>query len=508
MRLLVPGFVAFGLSLLVTPAIRAAAVRAGLVDAAFESRKVHAHPVPRLGGLAIAAGFYGAFATALVTGPLRAYLTSEHAGRVCGLAVAGLIAIAVGAIDDVRGLGAAKKLAVDLAVGCVLFAAGFRLEAVAHPFGGVVWLGWLSLPVTALWVAGVANAVNLVDGLDGLAGGVAVAGAVAAFAIGAHVGDPLMLLGALAVGGSVLGFMVYNVKPASIFMGDSGSLFVGTVLAALALAPPPGRAGSPCVIGMAVVLGVPIVDTFLAIARRFARGVPVFSPDREHLHHRLLDAGMSQRNVVLVLWTASALLSMAGVLVARSGGHFAGLAAVVIAACAVALGQLGYFAMPDPALVRRRRDNRARLRSADRVARSIERAASVADVARELSGAAPLLDLDVVRLRKRVRPGALPPSGETGPAHRTGAVFALDPHRADRGALEVRWAGERRGLDRCTELAVERLCASVGVALARLSSDGHGAGARPSMRSPRLPRTMLPPLSATRRGDASERAPP
>lgn len=503
MRLLAPVFVSFGLSLAVTPIIRAAAVRAGLLDTPFESRKVHAHPVPRLGGLAIAAGFYAALAMALSSGPLGDHLMPQHAGRVCGLAVAGLVVTAVGAIDDIRGVRAATKLAVDLAVGCMLFAAGFRLEALALPFGGVLWLGWLSLPATALWVAGVANAVNLLDGLDGLAGGVAVAGAVAAFAIGAHVRDPLMLLGALAIGGGILGFMVYNVNPASIFMGDSGSLFVGTVLAALALAPRPGS-GAPSVIGMAVVLGVPIADTLLAISRRFARGVPVFSGDREHLHHRLLAAGVSHRKAVLVLWTVSGLLAVAGVLVARSGGHYAGLAALVIAGGAVALGQLGYFAIPH-GLIRGRRGNRARLRSADLVARRIEWAASARDVARELSGAAPLLDVGAVRLlRAPPRPGAPPPAAEARPTFPRGAVFAIDPRHWDRGALEVLWAGERRALDRCTELAVERLCASAAVALSRLSRDDAVA-----LRRPEPPRgTRGPPGPADTRVEPAERAPP
>jgi UDP-GlcNAc:undecaprenyl-phosphate GlcNAc-1-phosphate transferase len=503
-RALAPLFVSFGLALLVTPLVRAAAARAGLLDPPCESRKVHTRPVPRLGGLAIGAAFYGALAATLCWGRLGPCLMPQYAGRVCGLAVAGLVIMALGAIDDVQGLGPATKLAVDLAVGCLLFAAGFRLQALAHPFGGALSLGWLSLPATALWVAGVANAVNLVDGLDGLAGGVGVAGAVAAFAIGAHAGDPLMLLGALAILGSVLGFMLYNVEPASIFMGDSGSLFVGTVLAALALSPRPGPSGSACVAGMAVVLGVPIVDTFLAIVRRAVRGVPVFSPDREHLHHRLLDAGMSHRSVVLVLWTASALLSVAGVLVARSGGHYARLTVLLIAAGAVALGRLGYFAIPDLSLVRRRRHNRARLRSADHVAERIERAASVTDVARELSGAAPLLDVGAVRLCPRVGPGAPSRPGEARPTFPRGAAFYVDPRRPERGALEVLWAGERRGLDRCTELAVERLCASVAVALSRLSRDR--ADARPHAGRPRA--AWPADLGATRGGDAQERAPP
>ncbi|HEX8909755.1 MAG TPA: MraY family glycosyltransferase, partial [Anaeromyxobacteraceae bacterium] len=286
------------------------AVGWGAVDEP-RSRKVHQSITPRLGGLGLVLAVLAACAAGLLLARGGWAGAGLWAGDALVLALAGLAVTLLGIYDDLRGARARTKIAVQIAAALLLYAGGFRLERVDLLLGSPLELGPLSLPLTVLWIVGVTNAVNLIDGLDGLAAGIALAASAALFAIASRGGDALVMLVALALMGSLLGFLVYNVHPASVFMGDTGSLFLGTTLAALALRHP-GDTAVPLG-ALAIVFGIPIVDTFGAIARRALRGTPLFCADREHLHHRLLTAGLSQRKAVLVLWLAAALLAAAGV---------------------------------------------------------------------------------------------------------------------------------------------------------------------------------------------------
>ncbi len=465
------------ISLVATPAVRRLAISYGVLDHALSSRKVHGRPVPRMGGLAIVAGIYGSLGIAFLIAPVREALLADG-WRTIGLALAGIAVAALGLFDDLRGADARKKLAVQLTAALFLYTAGFRVTLVENPLGGAdLALGALSLPVTLLWIAGVSNAVNLIDGLDGLAGGVALAAAVALFAIGASIMDLPAMLVAAALAGALLGFLVYNVNPASIFMGDTGSLFLGTVLAALALRPHPYSHHVPLV-AVALALAIPVADTLIAIVRRAARGAPLFHADRGHVHHRLLGLGLSHRQAVLVLWSGSAILAAAGVQLADRRCHRAFLLVAVLVVSGAALRRLGMLRLPDAEMLERRGRNRDRLRTVQTTGKRLRQAAAVGEVQDELVAAAPLLDARAVWLR-RVAAGAdtAPPRPGAGARDVAGqpSRFYLDASRPELGLLEVAWRERGPRPDPDLELAFEILSRHVASTIQRIES-----GAQPA----------------------------
>lgn len=295
--------VALGLAYLLTPAVRRLAFRVGAVDIP-DARKVHRGEMPRLGGLAI----YLAFGAAVLL-----FLREDR--QLLSLLAAGGVVLAVGAADDLRGISPRVKLAGQLLAAIVLVAAGYRVEFLTNPGGGtVIGLGKWAIPFTLFWLVGISNALNLIDGLDGLAAGTAAIAALAMAAVAWSGGQAAAMLAALVLAAAALGFLRHNFYPARIFMGDSGSLFLGFVLAALAI---PGLTKGTTFISLVipvVVLGIPILDTAAAIARRFLGGQPIFQPDRRHLHHRLLDLGLTQRQTVLLIYAVNLVLGGSAVL--------------------------------------------------------------------------------------------------------------------------------------------------------------------------------------------------
>ena len=255
----------------------------------------------------------------------------------------GLVICGLGLLDDVRGTGAGKKFLVQFAVAGALFAAGIRIENLTLPFVGSFALGALSLPFTVLWVVGVINALNLIDGLDGLAAGVAFFGVATTFAIAFLHHDPVMMLFMGALGGAIVGFWAYNFNPASIFMGDTGSMFLGYVLAVGAMRTSQKSSTVVAILVPIVALGLPIADTFLAIVRRVIAGRPIFSADRQHIHHRLLDMGLSHRKAVFTLYGASILLGVVALLLTLANNREATLILVATSLLAyLGLKKLGY----------------------------------------------------------------------------------------------------------------------------------------------------------------------
>jgi len=303
------------IGLVVTPIVRTLAHRLELLDMP-GGRKVHQVPVPRLGGVAMIIAF--GVAIGLAT------LASSDLGAVSGLrpnrapailAGVGLLLV-LGVIDDVRGMRALVKLAFQVGAALIAFGLGLSVDRLYLPWG-IVDLGVLALPITLAWIVGVINAVNLIDGLDGLAAGVAltVLGAFGLLAAADGV-DPTLLIIAASIGAAV-GFLAYNLHPASIIMGDTGSMFLGFVIASVGIALTqdgvfPVRPWVPM-----VALGVPIADTVWAVVRRSARGEPFFVADRGHIHHQLLRRGLSQRDAMLNLTAVSAGLGVLAVLLGR-----------------------------------------------------------------------------------------------------------------------------------------------------------------------------------------------
>jgi UDP-GlcNAc:undecaprenyl-phosphate GlcNAc-1-phosphate transferase len=301
--------------LVVTPIVRHYAFRLELLDMP-GGRKVHQTPVPRLGGVAMTIAFAaGVGVAALVASEMgsAAFLRLSLAPAILG-GVA--LLLVVGLVDDIRGMPAFAKLSGQVAVALLAAIMGLRLDELTFPWGSVE-LGPLAIPLTVAWVVGVMNAVNLIDGLDGLAAAVAltVLGAFGLLAVLDGV-DPTQPIIAATVGAAV-GFLAYNLHPATIIMGDTGSMFLGFVVAAVAISLTQDgvRPVAPWV--PIIALGVPLIDTAWAVVRRTARGEPFFVADRGHVHHQLLRRGLSQRDAMLTLTAVSAAFAIIAVGVAQ-----------------------------------------------------------------------------------------------------------------------------------------------------------------------------------------------
>lgn len=306
---------AFLLTLIITPWVKELALRWGAVDRP-NGRKVHRRVMPRMGGVAMYLSFVAAV---LATQPLHRL--------VLGLLVGATWIILLGMWDDIKGLSPKVKLAGQIAGAAILVAFGYRVDFVTNPFSeGVLMLGPLAVPLTILWVIGVTNAINLIDGLDGLAAGTSgiaaltmVAVVVSEYTLNGMLGElSWLVIGlALILTGSIAGFLRYNFHPAQIFMGDSGSMFLGFTLSALAIA---GLAKGATVISVfipIVILGIPICDTLFAIVRRYLNQQPIFQPDKHHLHHCLLEKGLSHKQTVLTIYGINVLLGISAVLLTR-----------------------------------------------------------------------------------------------------------------------------------------------------------------------------------------------
>ncbi|NLU50205.1 MAG: undecaprenyl/decaprenyl-phosphate alpha-N-acetylglucosaminyl 1-phosphate transferase [Syntrophomonadaceae bacterium] len=284
---------AFLIAYLAVPLAAKLAFRLGAIDEP-DSRKVHRKPMPRLGGLAIFAGFMAAVLVLVkVQGPYE------------GIIIGGIIIFLVGVLDDIFGLSPWSKLLGQVVAAAAAIHAGVNVHFMTNPFDGMIYLGKMSIPLTMLWIIGITNAVNLIDGLDGLAAGVSGIAALT-LAIVALREDQWLAAGvAFILVGAVVGFLPHNFHPARIFMGDAGALFLGFVLSCLAVV---GLAKSAAIISLfvpIVVLGIPIFDTLFAIVRRLNKKAPIFKPDREHLHHRLMALGYNHRQSVLIIYGVS-----------------------------------------------------------------------------------------------------------------------------------------------------------------------------------------------------------
>jgi UDP-GlcNAc:undecaprenyl-phosphate/decaprenyl-phosphate GlcNAc-1-phosphate transferase len=301
--------------LVATPLVRGYAHRRGLLDQP-GGRKVHRVAIPRLGGIAMAIAFGVALGAAIIVSPDLGAVGGLRPNRAPEILVGVALLLLVGVVDDVRGMRALVKLTLQVAVAAITWWLGLSVERLYLPWG-IVDLGILSLPITVAWIVAVINAVNLIDGLDGLASGVVLTalGAFGLLAAGDGVDPTLPLIAATA--GAAVGFLAYNLHPATIIMGDTGSMFLGFVVAAigLSLTQDGVRPFPPWV--PIVALGVPIIDTAWAIVRRTASGEPFFVADRGHVHHQLLRRGLSQRDAMLILTALSAGLAVIAVLLAQ-----------------------------------------------------------------------------------------------------------------------------------------------------------------------------------------------
>lgn len=294
-------------SFLSVPFVKNIAVKSGAIDIPKDSRRMHKKPIPRLGGLSI---FYGFIVSILCFGNM----TREMWGILLGA----LVIVVLGIVDDIKALPAAPKFVVQIIAAAIPVFMGTQIHFVSIPIIGnaanLVFNDIFSYAFSILWIVGVTNAVNLIDGLDGLAAGVSTIASISIFFIALLNENPFVTLISISLVGACLGFLPYNLNPASIFMGDTGATFLGYIMAVMSIQ---GMFKSYTIITFilpVLILGLPIFDTFFAILRRIIHHKPIMQADRGHLHHRLIDMGFDQKQTVAILYTISALLGLSAII--------------------------------------------------------------------------------------------------------------------------------------------------------------------------------------------------
>ena len=300
------------ISFAATPLVKILARRIGAIDVPRDGRRMHDHPIPRLGGLAVFIGFV--LSTLLFAG-----IDMQVRGMLIGCAVIA----ATGAIDDTRPMKWWVKLLCQLVAAVIAVCHGIRIEMFTNPVlsGSSEWLvlGWLSIPITIFWIVLVTNSVNLIDGLDGLAVGVSAIGSVTMLIIALLVSEGNVAIIMAALAGACIGFIPYNFNPAKIFAGDSGALLLGFVLANMSVI---GLFKTYALVSFILpffVLALPLFDTIFAIIRRLAHGQNPMQADRGHVHHRLIDMGLNQKQAVAILYCVSIFFGVAAVMLTTSG---------------------------------------------------------------------------------------------------------------------------------------------------------------------------------------------
>ena len=288
----------------------------GLVDIPNE-RKIHKKPVSRLGGVAI-------WSSTMLTFFLLVLLSYYPYGSLLsGILLGGSLMFLLGLIDDVYNLNAKFKLFIQIAIVTIVYLLGVKIDTIINPFGGVFELGWLSYPITLLWIVGICNAVNFIDGVDGLAGSVITVNSItlAIVAVSMTPSNSISALIAFILAGSMLAFLAYNFNPAKIFMGDSGALFAGFLLASLSVTGVMKTATLAIFLPF-VVLAVPIMDITFSSLRRILKGTSPFVADAEHIHHKLLKAGFSQNKTVAILTLVAIVGGAIATALVGSIGHY------------------------------------------------------------------------------------------------------------------------------------------------------------------------------------------
>ncbi|MEI6602732.1 MAG: MraY family glycosyltransferase [Clostridia bacterium] len=305
---------AFLVSFLVTPVVRRLALKAGVLDVPDNDRRIHKIPIAKMGGIAIAIGFFAVLILNVVLKQFGIVKLMPPNPQLTGLVIGLLLIMVMGFLDDLFEIHTVLKFAFQfLAAGIVIFS-GTQISSFTNPFMPTGWIALnpiVSVVLTLIWIVGITNAINFIDGLDGLAGGVSAISLLSIFVISIIMGTRDMLsvsILVVALAGAILGFLPYNINPAKIFMTDIGSNFIGFALAVISIQ---GALKSYAAVALAIPIlafGIPLFDVAFAIVRRVKHKRKITDPDRGHLHHRLLDLGFSQKQVVFILYIVSALM--------------------------------------------------------------------------------------------------------------------------------------------------------------------------------------------------------
>ena len=301
--------VAFTISFAVTPFAIKIAPKINAMDIPKDGRRMHTKAMPRFGGISMFLGTEAALALFL-----------HHDPKVLMILLGGACIYTVGVIDDIRGMGARLKFILQILTAILIYFGGIQIDFVRNPFDEKAYIffpDWLSFLITVLWVVGITNTVNLIDGLDGLAAGVSAIASGCISYTAVLSGQYDVGLAMLAISGGALGFLPFNLHPAKIFMGDSGSLYLGFMIAAISILGSTKGATLIATIVPFLVLGLPIFDTTFAIIRRWVNGYPIMSADKGHIHHRIMATGIGQRRTVLIMYCISAIMGMVAILVVQ-----------------------------------------------------------------------------------------------------------------------------------------------------------------------------------------------
>ncbi len=327
MRYFIPFIVALAISYILTPVAKKIAYKVGAIDVPKDERRVHKEPIPRLGGLAI---YFSTIASFIIFGFLG-YIPLDKG--LISIIIGSTIIVGIGVIDDIKPMPAKIKLIGQICAALVLVMGDIKITFVTNPIVrgyGIIELSKLVIPITVFWVVGITNTLNLIDGLDGLASGVGGIASISLLFVASNLMKTfpefeamyaiVMVMAAILAGAS-FGFLPYNFNPAKIFMGDTGALFLGFILSVISIK---GAMKSVTVISVAlpiVILGLPIFDTTFAILRRLINKRPIMEADKGHLHHRLLDRGLNQKQTVLILYAISITLGSFAILLTSLDSH-------------------------------------------------------------------------------------------------------------------------------------------------------------------------------------------
>jgi UDP-GlcNAc:undecaprenyl-phosphate GlcNAc-1-phosphate transferase len=406
------------LSFVLTWFVRNLAMGRGWVAPPIQRRDLHETPLPRLGGVPIFLSFLVAIAVAMLASLRFPALSVGLSPRtLLTILLPGTLIFLLGLCDDIYSLGPYTKFAVQGVAAVLLFAGGLRILELPVLFGAR-HLPWpIGLAITILWVIGITNAFNLIDGLDGLAAGSALFSTLVVFVVAIVSGSSLVSLLTIALAGAILGFLRFNFNPATIFLGDCGSLFIGFMLSALALA---GAEKAPTIVAVAipiVSLGLPILDTSLSVLRRVISGRNIFTGDREHIHHKLLQHGMTHRQVVIVLYGVCAIFALLSLFLLWPSGSSVGLVLAVLGTGIwVGVQHLGYLEFGELARVAQRTLGQRQIFINDlairRAVEDLKGACDYAQVCRILEAAFSNNDFDGFELRVKTATDDLPTVGE------------------------------------------------------------------------------------------------
>ncbi|MBC7087759.1 MAG: undecaprenyl/decaprenyl-phosphate alpha-N-acetylglucosaminyl 1-phosphate transferase [Tissierellales bacterium] len=329
-------FTSFIISLLLTPVMIKVAPKLGALDIPKDNRRMHKKPIPLLGGVSL-------YISVIIGLILFVPLSTEMKAVIVGATVMFLAGIK----DDIKGTTAKEKLIYQLIAASIVIAFGVKIEFLTNPFsstGSIIYLGWLSIPLTFFWIVGITNTLNLIDGLDGLAAGVSFISSLSFIIVAALYGHFGIATLASLIAGATLGFLPYNFNPAKIFMGDTGALFLGFILSIISIEGVMKSVATISFVVPIIILGLPIFDTTFAILRRFINGQSIMEADKKHLHHRLLEHGYSHKKTVLILYMISAIFSFFAIMVSRINSKFALFVAAGVFVVAVLLAsRIGLF---------------------------------------------------------------------------------------------------------------------------------------------------------------------